>query len=130
MPRKSRIDAAGALHHIIVRGIARKKVFDDNADRDFFIDRLGLILSDTSTQCLAWALIPNHFHLLLKTGATPHTWVVRRQGCFGSSYVQKFCGKRYRQWQKTRAYRWRIDSKCWRLGGGESITKGQRTTKR
>jgi len=33
MPRKARIDAPGALHHIITRGIARRKVFDDNADR-------------------------------------------------------------------------------------------------
>ncbi len=61
MPRKARIDAPGALHHIIARGIARKKVFDDNTDRDFFIDRLGMIFRDTSTQCFAWALIPNIF---------------------------------------------------------------------
>ena len=78
MPRQARIDAPGALHHIIARGIARKKVFDDNADRDFFVDRLGLILTDTSTQCFAWALIPNHFHLLLKTGATPIATVMKR----------------------------------------------------
>jgi len=60
MPRKARIDAPGALHHIISRGIARKKVFDDNTDRNFFIDRLGLICGDTGTQCFAWALIPNY----------------------------------------------------------------------
>ena len=64
MPRKARIDAPGALHHIIARGIARRKVFDDNDDRDFFVDRLGLILTDTNTQCFAWALIPN---LLVET---------------------------------------------------------------
>ncbi|UCF94718.1 MAG: transposase [Desulfobacterales bacterium] len=78
MPRKARIDAPGALHHVIARGIARKKVFEDNADRDFFIERLGSILSDTKTQCFAWALIPNHFHLLLKTGATPISTVMKR----------------------------------------------------
>jgi putative transposase len=78
MPRKARIDAPGALQHIIARGIARKKVFDDNADRDFFVDRLGSILRDTDTQCFAWALIPNHFHLLLKTGATPISTVMKR----------------------------------------------------
>jgi len=27
MPRKARIDAAGALHHIIIRGIERKAIF-------------------------------------------------------------------------------------------------------
>ncbi|MCD6271681.1 MAG: transposase [Deltaproteobacteria bacterium] len=78
MPRQARIDASGALHHIIARGIARKKVFDDNADRDFFVVRLGVILTDTSTQCFAWALIPNHFHLLLKTGTTPISTVMKR----------------------------------------------------
>jgi REP element-mobilizing transposase RayT len=66
------------LHHIIVRGIARRRVFDDDADRDFFIERLGLVLSETQTPCLAWALIPNHFHLLLKTGATPIAAVMKR----------------------------------------------------
>ena len=42
MPRKARIDALGALHHIVVRRVARKKVFD-NADRYFLVERLGLI---------------------------------------------------------------------------------------
>jgi putative transposase len=60
MPRKSRIDAAGALHHIIARGIDRKRIFDDDADRDNFLDRLGNVLSETQTVCFAWVLIPNH----------------------------------------------------------------------
>ncbi|MBW2662743.1 MAG: hypothetical protein JRD93_12315 [Deltaproteobacteria bacterium] len=36
MPRKARIDAPGALHHIICRGIERRRIFYDNADRDDF----------------------------------------------------------------------------------------------
>jgi REP element-mobilizing transposase RayT len=67
MPRKSRIDAPGALHHIIARGIERRKIFQDDHDRNNFLDRLGGILTETQTRCYAWALIPNHFHLLLKT---------------------------------------------------------------
>ena len=78
MPRKARIDAPGALHHIIARGIARKKVFDDDVDRDFFLERLGIIVQESQTQCFAWALIPNHFHLLLKTGAIPIATVMKR----------------------------------------------------
>ena len=34
MPRKARIDAPGALHHIICRGIERRKIFNDDVDRD------------------------------------------------------------------------------------------------
>ena len=41
MPRQARIDAPGALHHIIVRGIERKKIFRDDKDRNDFIDRIG-----------------------------------------------------------------------------------------
>ena len=78
MPRKSRIDAPGALHHIIARGINRKDIFKDNKDRDSFLERLGNILAETQTSCFAWALIPNHFHLLMRTGATPISTVMRR----------------------------------------------------
>jgi REP element-mobilizing transposase RayT len=78
MPRQSRIDAPGALHHIIARGINRKSIFQDDADRDNFLDRLGNILSETQTACFAWALIPNHFHLLLRTGTTTISTVMRR----------------------------------------------------
>ena len=78
MPRKARIDAPGALHHIIVRGIERRKIFKDDTDRLNFLDRLGKVLSETGTKCFAWALIPNHFHLLLRTGACPLSTVMRR----------------------------------------------------
>jgi putative transposase len=78
MPRKARIDAPGALHHIICRGIERKQIFRNDADRDSFLARLSDILLDTSTFCFAWALIPNHFHLLLRTGSTPIASVMRR----------------------------------------------------
>jgi REP element-mobilizing transposase RayT len=78
MPRKARIDAPGALHHIIIRGIERKRIFRDDGDRNDFLDRLGDILKDTATLCYAWALIPNHVHLLLRTGKVPIATVMRR----------------------------------------------------
>ena len=78
MPRKARIDAPGALHHIICLGIEKTRIFRDDADRDSFVERLGRVISDTKTPCYAWALIPNHFHLLLKTGNVPITTVMRK----------------------------------------------------
>ena len=59
MPLKARIDAAGALHYIIVRGIERRQIFHDDVDRDAFVNRLGQVLIETHTDCFAWALIPN-----------------------------------------------------------------------
>ena len=78
MPRKARIDAPGALHHIIIRGIERRRIFADDRDRDNFVGRLGDILTDTQTFCFSWALIPNHVHLLLRTGQTSLSTVMRR----------------------------------------------------
>ena len=40
MPRKARIDAPGALHHIIIRGIERKAIFKDTTVRENFFERL------------------------------------------------------------------------------------------
>ncbi len=78
MPRKARIDAPGALHHIIVRGIEKRKIFEDDKDRDQFIKRLGDILTEAETPIYAWVLIPNHVHLLLKTGLTPIAIIMSR----------------------------------------------------
>jgi REP element-mobilizing transposase RayT len=55
----------------MVRGIDRGSVFRDDTDRNHFVERLSDILQDTKTVCYAWALIPNHFHLLLRTGFVP-----------------------------------------------------------
>ncbi len=87
MPRRARIDAPGALHHVICRGIERRKIFRHDSDRDDFIERLGTIARDTETACYAWALLSNHFHLLLRTGSTPIAQVMRK---LLSGYVGRF----------------------------------------
>ena len=78
MPRQARLDAPGVLQHVMARGIERRKIFWDDKDRAAFLERFGVILEETQTQCYAWALIPNHFHLLLRIGQTPLSTVMRR----------------------------------------------------
>jgi REP element-mobilizing transposase RayT len=78
MPRKARIDAPGALHHVIVRGIEGRKIFRSDYDRQNFIDRIGKLILETQTDCFAWALIPNHTHLLLRTGLIPISVLMSR----------------------------------------------------
>jgi hypothetical protein len=41
MPRKARLDAPGTLHHVIIRGIERRPIVDDDTDRENFVSRLG-----------------------------------------------------------------------------------------
>lgn len=78
MPRKARIDAPGAIHHVIGRGIERRNIFYDDADRENFIRRVDAVFTETSTPCYGWALMPNHFHFVMRTGKAPISTVMRR----------------------------------------------------
>lgn len=93
MPRKSRLDAPGILQHVIVRGIEKRKIFLDETDRHLFIKRLTDLLSATETECLAWALIPNHFHLLLRSGNSGLATFMRR---LLTGYAMKFNQRHHR----------------------------------
>ena len=63
---------------MIVRGIERRNIFRDDKDRYNFLERMGALVEGSATLCYAWALIPNHFHLLLRTGAAPIATFMRR----------------------------------------------------
>jgi putative transposase len=78
MPRLARLDAPGVIHHIIIRGIERRKIFRDNRDRENFLERLGNLLEETKTGCYAWAFLHNHAHFLLRTGEIPLATLMRR----------------------------------------------------
>lgn len=77
MPRTARLDIPGVLQHVIARGIERRDIFLDNQDRAFFLSRLSSLLQRTSTDCLAWSLMSNHFHLLVKPTTTPLSHLMR-----------------------------------------------------
>jgi len=69
MPRGARLDAPGTLHHVIVRGIEKRKIVKDNQDRQHFVSRMGRVATKTETSIYAWALMKNHAHFLVRSGA-------------------------------------------------------------
>src|SRR4030042_1483685 len=93
MPRLARLDAPGGFHHIIIRGIERRKIFRDNRDRENFFERLGKLLLETKTGFFAWAFLPNHDHFLLRTGEIPLATLMRR---LLTGYVVSF-NRRYKR---------------------------------
>jgi len=78
MPRGPRLDAPGTLHHVMIRGIEKRKIFDHNKDRQDFLTRMGSIALDTGTSIYAWALMTNHVHILLRSGNTGLPTFMRR----------------------------------------------------
>ncbi len=55
----------------MARGIMRQAIFRDNRDRNDFVNRLGALGSSGAFHIYAWALLPNHFHLLVRTVKRP-----------------------------------------------------------
>jgi REP element-mobilizing transposase RayT len=78
MPRQARLDAPGTLHHVILRGLERGAIVRDDADREAFVTRLGEVAQATGTVIYGWALLPNHAHLLLRSGPAGLPRLMRR----------------------------------------------------
>lgn len=71
MPRQARLDAPGALHHVMGRGIEGLKIFRNKTDREDFLGRLEALCNGKALRVYAWAMLDNHFHLLARTGNEP-----------------------------------------------------------
>lgn len=78
MPRGPRLDTEGALHHVMVRGLERRKIFLSATDREDLIKRLSQVLPRAGARLFGWSFLANHFHLLLRTGPVPLSSVMRR----------------------------------------------------
>ena len=89
MPRQSRLDTAGALHHVMVRGINKSAIFGDDQDRQKFLERLIMNLKDSNCCVYAWALMNNHVHLLFKSGGRGLSDVMRKQLTWYAMYFNR-----------------------------------------
>ena len=93
MPRGPRLDAPGVLHHVMVRGIERRSIFRDDRDRRDFVTRLAALAKAQAWAVYAWALLPNHGHLLVRTGGRP---LARTVGSLLGGYAGAF-NRRHRR---------------------------------
>ncbi len=78
MARQARLDTPGTLHHVMVRGIERRRIVDDKQDRREFVARLGTVAIETGTSVYAWAILSNHAHILLSSGVQGLSKFMRR----------------------------------------------------
>jgi len=60
MPRKARIDAPGAVHHVIIGGIERRSIFRDDLGRERFLEKLEAVLLESGSPCFAWVLMQEY----------------------------------------------------------------------
>jgi REP element-mobilizing transposase RayT len=69
MPRPPRIAVEGASYHVTSRGNRRSRIFEDDDDRESFLDIVGEALEKLEARALAYCLMANHYHLLVRTAA-------------------------------------------------------------
>jgi REP element-mobilizing transposase RayT len=67
MGRQLRIEYAGATYHVMCRGNRRETIFQDDQDKQMFVDTLGEACLRTGWLVCAYVLMTNHYHLILET---------------------------------------------------------------
>ena len=68
MARALRIEYPEAYYHVTCRGNERREIFKDAEDRKVFKAKLQLSLEVYGVDVLSYALMSNHFHLLIWSG--------------------------------------------------------------
>ena len=67
MPRRPRAFVGGSTYHVFSRGSSRQAIFAFDSDRIDFLDCLERVVTRSRLRCLAYCLMPNHYHLVLET---------------------------------------------------------------
>ncbi|MGH7251326.1 MAG: REP-associated tyrosine transposase [Nitrospiraceae bacterium] len=87
MARQLRLEFEGALYHLTARGNARQPIFQDDTDRQQFLELLGRETLQQRWRCSAYCLMDNHYHLLVET---PEANLSRGMRRLNASYTQRF----------------------------------------
>lgn len=93
MSRAWRIEYEGALYHVFSRGNGRQDIFIDDDDRCNFLDTVGELSERFDIDVCAYALMNNHYHLLLRTRLVN---LKRAMHWFGTTYTQRFNCRHFR----------------------------------
>ena len=71
MPRKLRVEYAGAIYHVMSRGDRREDIYLDDVDRQDYLKTLAEAGQKTGFQVHAYCLMRNHFHLVIVQAIPP-----------------------------------------------------------
>ncbi|MGN0458662.1 MAG: REP-associated tyrosine transposase [Eubacterium sp.] len=84
MPRQARQKSESGIYHIMIRGINKQQIFQENEDYQKFLNVVKDCKEISGFELFAYCLMSNHAHLLLKEGNENLDLIVKR---IGSRYV-------------------------------------------
>ena len=93
MARPLRVEFPGAVYHVMARGNERRSIFQDDKDRQRFLDTLAEAVTQFGLRLHAYCLMSNHYHLVM---GTPHANLSRSMGWLQTTYTARF-NARYRR---------------------------------
>ncbi len=85
--RKLRIQYPGACYHVVNRGHRGEAIVREDVDREVFLRTLGEACAKTGWRVHAYALLSNHFHLIVET---PQPNLVTGMKWFLGTYTARF----------------------------------------
>ncbi len=90
MARPLRIEFPGAIYHVTSRGDRRERIFDDDVDRQSFLDVIAQALSRFDAVALAYCLMDNHYHFVLHTRRANLSQLMRQiNGVYTQAYNRR-----------------------------------------
>ena len=91
MPRPPRPQIAGGIYHLISRGDRREPVYLDANDFELFLALVGTSVKRYGWTCLAYCLMPNHYHLLVKTeDSNVSAGMHRLNSCYAHAFNDRY----------------------------------------
>jgi putative transposase len=93
MVRPLRIEFPGAVYHVTARGNARRKIFEDDADRGEFLSVLEQTIARFNWLLHAYCLMGNHYHLMIETTEANLSAGMRQ---LNGIYTQRFNRRHHR----------------------------------
>jgi len=93
MSRTAREKSESGIYHIMLRGINRQDLFEDDEDRQKFIETLAFYKEKSRYKIYAYCLMSNHVHILVKETQEPLSLIMKR---ISSSYVYYYNRKYFR----------------------------------
>jgi len=84
MPREARSKSTTGIYHIMVRGINRQNIFQDDEDKSVYLERILRYRDECECKLYAYCIMNNHVHFLMKEGKEEISTTMKK---IGASYV-------------------------------------------
>jgi REP element-mobilizing transposase RayT len=91
VPRRNRVHCPGGVYHVVARGVRRERIFYRSGDYRTYLGLLRQTCDRYGVRVVAYVLMPNHVHLLVRVGEVPLSRAMQfLQGRFAQWYNRRY----------------------------------------